>query len=240
MNCADASEHQTAIDAEESEGSQRIADMNPPSASISEPPTSPQTESAQQNREARLDELLARADQAAQRIAAQQAERHASSEYAARIELEAQIQAEAGQQAEARDEAELELLRGSLSALPNEPVDQLVHQGYRLRLTAAHIGQDPARQVRDREREEQAVQVCLNSMLRSGLAESEAVGLGAWVGEGDLEGAVGDGAGLADELYTRCCERVPSPSTSLPWASPGGCPSMKTRHRTGVPGAAGP
>ena len=31
MNCADASEHQTAIDAEESEGSQRIADMNPPS-----------------------------------------------------------------------------------------------------------------------------------------------------------------------------------------------------------------
>ena len=240
VNCADASEHQAAIDAEESEASQRIADMNPPSASISEPPTSPQTESAQQNREARLDELLARADQAAQRIAAQQAERHASSEYAARIELEAQIQAEAGQQAEARDEAELELLRGSLSALPNEPVDQLVHQGYRLRLTAAHIGQDPARQVRDREREEQAVQVCLNSMLRSGQAESEAVGLGAWVGEGDLEGAVGDGAGLADELYTRCCERVPSPSTSLPWASPGGCPSMKTRHRTGVPGAAGP
>ena len=41
VNCADASEHQTAIDAEESEASQRIADMNPPSASISEPPTSP-------------------------------------------------------------------------------------------------------------------------------------------------------------------------------------------------------
>ena len=32
------------------------------------------------------------------------------------------------------------------------------------------------------------------------LAEGEAVGLSPWVGEGDLEGAVGDGAGLADEL----------------------------------------
>ena len=72
------------------------------------------------------------------------------------------------------------------------------------------------------------------------LAEGEGKGLDAGVEEGDLEGAVGDGAGLADELYTRCCERVPSPSTSLPWASPGGCPSMKTRHRTGVPGAVGP
>jgi MFS family permease len=32
------------------------------------------------------------------------------------------------------------------------------------------------------------------------LAEGEAVGLGPWTGEGDLEGAVGDGAALADEL----------------------------------------
>jgi hypothetical protein len=32
------------------------------------------------------------------------------------------------------------------------------------------------------------------------LAEGDAVGLSAWVGEGDLEGAFGDGAGLADEL----------------------------------------
>src|SRR5215475_4587442 len=32
------------------------------------------------------------------------------------------------------------------------------------------------------------------------LAEGEAVGLGTWIKEGDLEGAVGDGAGLADEL----------------------------------------
>lgn len=36
--------------------------------------------------------------------AAQQAERHASSEYAARMELEAQTQAKAGQWAEARNE----------------------------------------------------------------------------------------------------------------------------------------
>ncbi len=35
---------------------------------------------------------------------------------------------------------------------------------------------------------------------RSGLAEGERVGLGAGVEERDLEGAVGDGAGLADEL----------------------------------------
>ena len=32
MNCADTSEHQAASDAKESRASQRIADMNPPSA----------------------------------------------------------------------------------------------------------------------------------------------------------------------------------------------------------------
>lgn len=35
-------------------------------------------------------------------------------------------------------------------------------------------------------------------VFRPGLAEGEAVGLGAWGGEGDLESAVGYGAGLAD------------------------------------------
>ena len=65
--------------------------------------------SSRMDRATRLDELLARADQAVRRIAAQQAERRASREYAARMELEAQIQAEPGQQAEARDEVELEL-----------------------------------------------------------------------------------------------------------------------------------
>jgi multidrug resistance efflux pump len=64
----------------------------------------------QDNQATRLGKLLTRADQAARRIAAQQAERQASSRYAARMELEAQSQAEAGPQAETRDEAELELL----------------------------------------------------------------------------------------------------------------------------------
>jgi len=60
-------------------------------------------------RAARLDKLLARTQQAAQRVAAEQADRQASSEYAARIEREAQTGPEAHQQAEARDEAELEM-----------------------------------------------------------------------------------------------------------------------------------
>jgi hypothetical protein len=124
VNCADASEHRAVGDAGESRASQRIADMNPPSAPKPEPRTSPANEPEQDDRTARLDELLARADLAAQRIAAQQAERHASSEYAARMELEAQTQAEAGQQAEARGEVELELLHISLSTFPDEPVDQ--------------------------------------------------------------------------------------------------------------------
>ena len=50
-----------------------------------------------------------RADQAAQRIAAHQAERRARAIHAARLELEAQIQAQAGHQAQAWDEIELEL-----------------------------------------------------------------------------------------------------------------------------------
>jgi hypothetical protein len=58
---------------------------------------------------ARLDELLARADEAAQRIKAQQAERQASSDYAARIQRQAQAGSGAGRQAEARDQAEIEM-----------------------------------------------------------------------------------------------------------------------------------
>jgi len=151
-SCADASEHHAARDAKESRAWQRIADMNPSSASRSEPRTSPENEPEQNDRALRLVELLARADRAARRIAAQQAERYASSDYAARMELEAQIRAEARQQAEAQADVELELLRRSASAHPDEPVDQIVHQGYRLRLTAACIGQDAARQVRHHER----------------------------------------------------------------------------------------
>ena len=104
--------------------------MNPPSPPTPELRTGPESEPEPDDRAARLDELLARADQAAQRIAAHRAERHAGNDYAARMELEAQTQAEARQQAKARDDIELELLPRGLSAFPDESVDQLVHQGY--------------------------------------------------------------------------------------------------------------
>jgi hypothetical protein len=162
VNCADASEPQAGGDAEESRASQRIADLSLPSASIPEPRTGLENEPEQDDRAARLDELLARADQAARRIAAQQAERQASSDYAARIEREAEPQPQAGQQAEARDDVELQLLRRGSSAFPDEPVDQVVQQGCRLCLAPARIGQDPACRVRCREREEQPLQVRLN------------------------------------------------------------------------------
>lgn len=109
VNCADASENQAASNAEDRRPPQRVPDMNPPCVPRPEPRTSPENEPEQDDRAARLDELLARADQAARRIASQQAGRQASSDYAARMELEAQAQAEAGQQAEARDDFELEL-----------------------------------------------------------------------------------------------------------------------------------
>jgi hypothetical protein len=109
VNGADTSEHQAASDTADPRPSQRLPDMNPSSASRPEPRTSPETEPAHANRGTRLDELLARAAKAAQRIAAQQAERQASSDYAAWMELEAQAQAEARQQPETRDEVELGL-----------------------------------------------------------------------------------------------------------------------------------
>jgi len=110
VNCADASDHQAASNTGEPWTSQRIPGMNPPSTAQPEPLTSPEDEPEQDDRPARLDELLARAEQAGHRIAGQQAEQRASSDYAARTELEAQTRAEVGLQAEARDEAELELL----------------------------------------------------------------------------------------------------------------------------------
>jgi hypothetical protein len=109
VHCADVSEHQAASHTRDPRPLEHVPDMNSPSASRSEPQTSPENEPALENQAARLDELQARADQAAQRIAEQQAERQASSEYAARMELEAQTQAEAGKEAHAWDEAELEL-----------------------------------------------------------------------------------------------------------------------------------
>ncbi len=60
-------------------------------------------------RAARLNELQARADQAARRIDAQQAELDSSGEYTARIERETQASLEAGRQAELPYEMEIEL-----------------------------------------------------------------------------------------------------------------------------------
>ena len=60
-------------------------------------------------RAARLDELQARADDAAARVKAQRAELDASSEYTARMEREAHAEPEADWQAEAPDEIEMEL-----------------------------------------------------------------------------------------------------------------------------------
>jgi hypothetical protein len=139
VNCADASEYQAASDAGEPWPSQRTVEIDPPAIPSPAPEVSSANERTQDDQAARLYELLARADQAAQRIAAQQAERRASSEYAVRMGLDAQTRAGAGRQAEARDDVELELLRRSLSALPDEPVDQIVHQGYCLCLTDREV-----------------------------------------------------------------------------------------------------
>jgi hypothetical protein len=109
VNCADASEHRAVGSTTDPRPPQRVRNMSQPSAPKPESWTSPETEPEQDNRAARLDELLARAGRAARRIAAQQAERQAGSQYAARMQLEAQTQAEARQQAQAQDDVELEL-----------------------------------------------------------------------------------------------------------------------------------
>jgi hypothetical protein len=62
----------------------------------------------QNDRAVRLDELLARADQAAHRVTADTAEQQASSEYAARLDREAQAEPEAEQQAETWNGFEME------------------------------------------------------------------------------------------------------------------------------------
>jgi len=109
VNCVSAREHQAARDAGAPWLPQRTPETNPPSAPRPDPGTSLENEPAQDDRAAQLDELLAQADQAARRIAAQETERQASSQYAARMEREAQAEPEAGQHLEARDGAEIEL-----------------------------------------------------------------------------------------------------------------------------------
>ena len=123
VNGAAVSEHQAASNAGALRPSQRIPHMNRPVSSEPEPRTGPEREPAQQLRAAWLNKLLAKAAEAAQRMATQQAERQASSDYATRMEVEAQAQAEARQQAQARDEVELELLCRSLSALQDNPAN---------------------------------------------------------------------------------------------------------------------
>jgi hypothetical protein len=107
VDCAGAGEPRAASSIAAPWSPQRVPDMHPPSTPKPELRTTPENEPAQQNQSARLAELLARADQAAQRIAVQKAERQAGSQYAARMELEAQ--AGAGQEPEAREALELEL-----------------------------------------------------------------------------------------------------------------------------------
>jgi hypothetical protein len=92
VNCVDASEYQAASDAGEPWLSQRTLAIDPPDISSPAPEVSLENQRTQGDQVARLYELLTRADQAAQRMAAQQAERRASSEYAVPMELEAQTQ----------------------------------------------------------------------------------------------------------------------------------------------------
>jgi conjugative relaxase-like TrwC/TraI family protein len=73
-----ANEHQATSNAAEPRAPERVPGMDPPSASRPEPCTSPENKPATRSQTARLDELRARAEQAANRIAAQQAERHAA------------------------------------------------------------------------------------------------------------------------------------------------------------------
>jgi hypothetical protein len=100
-----ARQHRAAIAAGEPWPPQRA----PQGAPQPDTPSMTSPDHVPDDRAARLDELLARTEQAAQRLAAREADREAGSEYAARIEREAQTGLEAHQQAQARDEAELEL-----------------------------------------------------------------------------------------------------------------------------------
>ena len=105
---------QAVIEAGEPWAPQRAPEPNSLSVHEPDPETSPEDESVpaqakQHDRAARLDELLARTDQAAYRITADKAEQQASSEYAARLERETQAEPQAEQQAEIRDGFEMEL-----------------------------------------------------------------------------------------------------------------------------------
>jgi hypothetical protein len=105
-------QHQGAIDAGEPWPPRHPPQLGPPPEP--HPAMNPEDEPARtqpmrDDTAARLKELLARVDQAAQSAAAREVERQASSEYAARIEREAQAEPQAQHQAEVPDQAQIEL-----------------------------------------------------------------------------------------------------------------------------------
>ena len=83
----------------------------PAPGSAAQNPKAPAAQHEADDRAVRLDDLQARADEAAYRIGADHAEREARAEYMARLEREAHTQAEpaAGREAEASDGIEIEL-----------------------------------------------------------------------------------------------------------------------------------
>jgi hypothetical protein len=97
MNYADANRRRT-VKIEDPRAPQRVPDTNPPSASRSEGETSSKNGPEREIQATRLDAWMARVAEAAQRVAAQQAERQANGEYAARMEVGSQAQAEAGRE----------------------------------------------------------------------------------------------------------------------------------------------
>jgi conjugative relaxase-like TrwC/TraI family protein len=103
-----ARQHQPATDAGKPWSPQHAPDSEPAPKTNSEAQPEP-AQPGQDDRPARLDQLLARADEAAQRLAVQRPERQAGSEYAARIERQAQTEPEARHQAEGQAGIEIEM-----------------------------------------------------------------------------------------------------------------------------------
>ena len=110
VECAIARQRQATIDAGKPWPPPRSPEPDPvPTQKRSPEDQSVPAQLAQDDRTARLEELLARANHAAQRLAAQQAGREGDDEYATRLEREAQVHREAEQQAQACGGAEIEM-----------------------------------------------------------------------------------------------------------------------------------
>ena len=110
VECAIARQHQVTIEAGELWPPQRSLEPDPVSTQNMSPAgRSMPAQPTRGDRTARLEELLMRADYAAQRLAAQQARREGNGEYATRLRREAHAHREAEKQAKAREEAEFEM-----------------------------------------------------------------------------------------------------------------------------------